>query len=72
MPEQLEMARNLLVLSRRSILICLRNPFDAGVLPGADAILCTCSDSTPSLQAAADALFGDFVPSGHLPVEVSL
>jgi len=77
MPEQLEMARNLLALSRRSILICLRNPFDAGVLAspsvtlGADAVLCTCGDSTPSLQAAADALFGDFIPTGHLPVEVA-
>ncbi|MBI1257919.1 MAG: beta-N-acetylhexosaminidase [Chloroflexi bacterium] len=72
MPEQLEMAKNLLALSKRSILICLRNPFDAGVLTGMDAILCTCGDSTPSLQAAADALFGDFVPTGRLPVEVSL
>ena len=72
MPEQLEMAKNLLALSKRAILICLRNPYDAGVLTGMDAILCTCGDSTPSLQAAADALFGDFVPTGRLPVEVSL
>ncbi len=69
-PEQLELAKNLLALARRSILICLRNPFDAGVLTGMDVILCTCGDSAPSLQAAVDALFGDFVPAGHLPVEV--
>jgi hypothetical protein len=72
MPEQLAMARDLLGRSKRSILICLRNPFDAGILSGAAAVLCTCGDSTPSLQAAADALFGDFVPAGQLPVEVGV
>lgn len=72
MPEQLDMARDLLRRARRAILICLRNPFDAGVLPGANAVLCACGDSAPSLQAAADALFGDFVPAGRLPVAVAL
>ena len=70
MPEQLSMARDLLGRARQTILICLRNPFDAGVLTGRAAVLCTCGDSTPSLQAAVDALFGDFVPTGRLPVEV--
>ncbi|MEP7293780.1 MAG: glycoside hydrolase family 3 N-terminal domain-containing protein, partial [Chloroflexota bacterium] len=32
MPEQLEMARDLLSRSRHAILLCLRNPYDAGVL----------------------------------------
>ncbi len=36
MPEQLDVARDLLRRARRSILICLRNPYDAGVLVGAD------------------------------------
>ncbi len=73
-PEQLAITRDLLDRTKRaahrSILICLRNPYDAGVLD-ADAILCTCGDSTPSLAAAADALLGDFVPTGRLPVEVA-
>lgn len=71
MPEQLEMARDLLGRAKRVILLCLRNPYDAGELPGAQAVLCTCGDSTPSLEAAVDALFGAFVPSGQLPVEVT-
>jgi beta-N-acetylhexosaminidase len=70
MPEQLEMARDLLGRAKRTILLCLRNPYDAGVLSGAEAILCTCGDSTPSLEAAVDGLFGEFVPTGQLPVEV--
>jgi beta-N-acetylhexosaminidase len=69
MPEQLAMARDLLGRAKRAVLLCLRNPFDAGVLNGASTVLCTCGDSTPSLQAAAAALFGDFSPSGRLPFE---
>lgn len=72
MSEQLDMARALHRRARHTILICLRNPYDVGVLPGANAVLCVCGDSAPSLQAAADALFGDFVPSGRLPVEITL
>jgi beta-N-acetylhexosaminidase len=70
MPEQADMARDLLGRAKRSILLCLRNPYDAGVLTGANAVLCTCGDSTPSLHAAVDALFGDFTPTGKLPVKV--
>ena len=68
-PEQLAMARDLLGRAQHSILICLRNPYDAGVLD-ANAVICTCGDSTPSLDAAADALLGVFVPTGRLPVEI--
>jgi hypothetical protein len=71
MPEQAAMARNLLSRAQRSILLCLRNPYDAGILTGANAIFCACGDSTPSLQATADALFGEFVPTGRLPVQVT-
>jgi len=71
MPEQLDMARDLLGRAKQSILLCLRNPYDAGELIAAQAVLCTCGDSTPSLQAAVDALFGVFIPSGQLPVEVA-
>ena len=56
-PGAARMARDLLGRAKRSILICLRNPYDAGVLE-ADAVICTCGDSTPSLAAAADALLG--------------
>ncbi len=70
--EELDMAREFLSTARYSVLVCLRNPYDADVLLGAGTILCTCGDSTPSVHAAVDALTGLFVPTGHLPVPVSL
>lgn len=71
-PKQLEMANQLLQKARYSILLCLRNPYDVEVLHGAKVVLCTCGDSTPSLQAAIDALTGQFVPTGVLPVPVGV
>lgn len=70
--ERLSAAQSLLNAARQRVLVCLRNPYDAGGLTGADAVLCTCGDSTPSLEAAVAALLGDFTPVGHLPVEVTL
>ncbi len=69
-PGQREIAQTLLDTARRSILLCLRNPYDVEVLDGPDAILCTCGDGAPSLQAAVDALLGRFAPTGRLPVPV--
>lgn len=70
-PPQLDRARALIARGRRVIHLCLRNPYDLDVLPGADTVLCTCGDSAPSIAAAVDALLGDFTPSGRLPVEVA-
>ena len=67
-PEQQVCARELMAGASPVILLCLRNPYDVNVLPGAGTIICTCGDSTPSLQAAVDALLGEFTPSGTLPV----
>ena len=67
-PDQLSQARALMQAARRTVLICLRNPYDAPLLADADAILCTCGDSAPSLDAAVDALLGVFTPTGRLPV----
>ncbi len=69
-PKQLEIANDLLKRAKFSIVLCLRNPYDVDVIQGADVIVCTCGDSTPSLQAALDALMGKFTPSGVLPVPV--
>lgn len=66
--QQLDLARYLLDEAHQSVLVCLRNPFDASLLTGADAVLCTCGDSRPSLEAAAEALAGLFAPTGTLPV----
>lgn len=70
--DRLEAAQRLLNSAHRTVLVCLRNPYDAGALTGADTIICTCGDSTPSLEAAVSALLGDFTPVGQLPVEVTL
>jgi beta-N-acetylhexosaminidase len=72
LPEQRATAQVLLDAHPTPMLLCLRNPFDAQVLQNAQGILCTCGDSTPSLEALADALAGQFVPLGRLPVEVIL
>ncbi len=70
--QQQELAQQVFDAGRKNVLVCLRNPYDAGVLSGADAVLYALSDSPPSLQAAVDALAGEFVPSGTLPVPLTL
>ncbi len=69
-PEQRAIAQEMLDVAYKSILLCLRNPYDVEVLNGADAVLCTCGDGAPSLQAAVGALLGRFTPAGRLPVPV--
>lgn len=61
-PDQLNVARELLGLSKRVILMALRNPYDVEVLSESGTILCTCGDSKPSLAAGVEALLGLFVP----------
>ncbi len=67
---QCELAQSLLDSAAHGILLCLRNPYDVEALHGAGTILCTCGDSTPSLQAAVDALLGRYTPAGRLPVPI--
>ncbi len=61
--EQLDVARELLALSKRVIVMALRNPYDVEVLSESGTILCTCGDSKPSLAAGVEALLGLFVPT---------
>lgn len=70
-PEQYEKSARLVNAAKQVIHICLRNPYDAVLFPQASAILCTCGDSMPSLEAAVDALLGDVTPSGQLPVPLA-
>jgi len=58
-------------LDDSTILLCLRNPYDAGVLE-ADTILLTLGDSNSSLQAATEALMGDFKPNARLRVPLTM
>jgi beta-N-acetylhexosaminidase len=71
-PAQRAAAQELISGAKRSIVLCLRNPYDAGVLEGAGTLLLTCGDSAPSLRAAVDVLMGHFVPSGTLPVPLTM
>jgi beta-N-acetylhexosaminidase len=68
-PRQLDVARRF--LGKSGILVCLRNPYDAGVI-SCDTTLLTLGDSLPSLQAAADALLGKYIPSGRLHVPLTI
>lgn len=69
MPTQKNVAEDLLNRAENSILLALRNPYDAGVI-SADVILCSNGDSHPSLVAITESLQGKFLPSGKLPVEI--
>ena len=71
-PRQRELAQEFLGSGQKSILLCLRNPYDAGVLTGAESTLFTCGDSVPSLAAAVEALVGNFSPTARLPVPLKM
>lgn len=65
--DELDMVQDFISRTNHVILLCLRNPYDALVVD-AGTVICTLGDATPSLQAAVDALVGEFTPSGKLPV----
>lgn len=69
-PAQLRLAQAVCERARAAILICARNPYDADMIAGADSVICTNGDSAPSLEAAVDAICGDYVPSGKLTVSL--
>ena len=71
-PRQRELAQEFLDSGRRCVLLCLRNPYDAGVLTDAEAVLCTCGDGAPSLAAAVEALLGRYRPTAMLPVPLTM
>jgi beta-N-acetylhexosaminidase len=58
-------------LDDSSILLCLRNPYDAGVLDTGNVLL-TLGDSTSSLQAATEVLLGDYMPRARLRVPLTM
>ncbi len=69
-PAQLQRAQAIIRRAKRTILVCARNPTDAGYLASADTIICSNGDSGPSLSAAVAAICGDFQPSGKLTVAI--
>ena len=70
LPWQARAAQTVVNLHPEAILLCLRNPYDVDAISGAGAVLCSNGDSAPSLEAAVDAICGDFVPSGKLTVNL--
>jgi beta-N-acetylhexosaminidase len=70
--DKIALCQRLIDTAQRTALVCLRNPHDAAALTGADTVICTCGDSAPSLAAAVDALLGDYLPTGRLPVALNL
>ncbi|KAB2903139.1 MAG: beta-N-acetylhexosaminidase [Anaerolineae bacterium] len=67
LPAQQQAAKQLLGEHPKTVLLCLRNPYDIQQL-SASTVMCSCGDSTPSLEAIVDALLGEFMPTGKLPV----
>jgi beta-N-acetylhexosaminidase len=71
-PEQAALVNELLPLGVPTVTVALRTPYDLAVYPAARTHLCTYSIQPASLDALAAALFGEFTPSGRLPVQVTL
>ena len=69
-PAQMRLAQFVCDCAPRVILICACNPYDAGIIAGADSVICSNGDSGPSLEAAIDAICGKFLPTGKLTVEI--
>lgn len=70
-PEQAALVNELLTLGIPTVTVALRTPYDLASYPAARTHLATYSIQPASLEALADALFGDFVPTGRLPVRGS-
>lgn len=54
-----------------TVVVLFGNPYLAGPLSWADAVLCAYGDTEPQVEAAAEALFGEIDLCGKLPVTVS-
>jgi len=60
----------LLNSGKPAVLLSLMNPYDIASYPGARAVLALYGMTAPSMAAAGEALTGQLVPSGKLPVEL--
>jgi len=69
-PRQMQLTQLICDSAGQVLLLCARNPYDAGRLRRANTIICSNGDSRPSLKAAVDALFGDYLPAGKLTVAI--
>ena len=67
---QAEVARALLLLKRRVIVLAVRNPYDLLAFPQLGTYLATYEYTRPALNAAARVLFGESEARGRLPVSI--
>jgi beta-N-acetylhexosaminidase len=65
--EQQAVARRIVASGRPVIGVALRGPYDAAAAPEIGTYLAAYGDRPVHLQAAAEALFGRFAPTGHAP-----
>ncbi|MEW6045901.1 MAG: glycoside hydrolase family 3 C-terminal domain-containing protein, partial [Bacillota bacterium] len=56
--------------SRPVVVLALREPYDLGRMPEGPALMAVYGTAPASLQAAAEALAGRFLPGGRLPVTI--
>jgi beta-N-acetylhexosaminidase len=70
-PEKAALVNELLQLNIPTVTVALRTPYDLAAYPSSRTHLCTYSIQPASLDALAAALFGEFAPTGKLPVTVS-
>ncbi|PYF99375.1 beta-N-acetylhexosaminidase [Georgenia satyanarayanai] len=67
---QQEMVAALAETGTPVVVVATRNPYDANVLPGADAVLNIYGWNNVNFHGAVAALAGDVNPSGRLPVNI--
>ncbi len=71
-PAQAEFARAVLALSKPTVTIALRTPYDLTVYPEAQTHICTYGFHAPSMTALAARLWGEETFTGVLPVAVAV
>jgi beta-N-acetylhexosaminidase len=70
-PTQAEAIATILQLYPDAVVVSLAEPFDFPLFTAARHLLATYGDNAPSIGGLADVLFGNSIPTGHLPVSLS-
>ncbi len=70
LPGQTDLVKALLASGVPTVIAAMRTPFDLLAFPGAPAYLCTYGIQPVSMQALAEALFGEIPFQGRLPVRL--
>ncbi|MBI2955626.1 MAG: glycoside hydrolase family 3 C-terminal domain-containing protein [Chloroflexi bacterium] len=68
--EQAALVRKTLELGKPTVVLAVRNPYDLISFPSATCYVASYGDSPVALEAAVDLLFGEYEPSGKLPISL--